>query len=120
MNQNYIKIYSILISIFVVMLVLTNIVGTKIFVLFGETLPNGLFGFPIALTAGIVTYPITFLVTDITSEVFGKKKANLLVISGFFCSLLSLLIITIVIKLDPSEAWLSGSPYKTIDKIYCT
>ena len=36
---------------------------------------------------------------------------------GFFCSLLSLLIITIVINLDPSEAWLSGSPYKTLDQM---
>ena len=74
MKENYIKIYAILMTIFVVMLVLTNIIGTKIFILFESSLPNGIFGSPIALTAGIITYPITFLVTDITSEVFGKKK----------------------------------------------
>ena len=117
MNDNSAKIYSFLMTVFVVMLVLTNIIGTKIFVLFGDTLPNGIFGFPLALTAGIITYPVTFLVTDVTSEIFGKKKANLLVLCGFFCSLLSLLIITIVINLDPSEAWLSGSPYKTLDQM---
>ena len=117
MNENSAKIYSFLMAVFVVMLVLTNIIGTKIFLLFGETLPNGLFGFPLALTAGIITYPITFLVTDITSEVFGKKKANLLVVYGFLCSLLSLLIITIVIKLVPSEAWLSGSPYNSLNEM---
>mgnify|MGYP001277748092 CR=1 FL=1 len=117
MNDNSAKIYSFLMTVFVVMLVLTNIIGTKIFVLFGETFPNGLFGFPLALTAGIITYPVTFLVTDITSEIFGKKKASLLVLCGFFCSLLSLVIITIVINLQPSEVWLSGSPYKTIDKM---
>ena len=92
MSENYIKIYSILMTVFVVMLVLTNIIGTKIFLLFGSTLPNGILGNSIALTAGIITYPITFLVTDITSELFGKKKANLLVIVGFFCSLLSFFI----------------------------
>ena len=117
MNENSAKIYSLLMAIFVVMLVLTNIIGTKIFVLFGETLPNGFFGFPLALTAGIVTYPITFLVTDITSEVFGKKKANLLVLYGFLCSLLSLTIITIVINLAPSEAWLGGSPYTSLEEM---
>ena len=115
MNENSAKIYSLLMAVFVVMLVLTNIIGTKIFILFGETFPNGFFGFPLALTAGIITYPITFLVTDVTSEIFGKKKANLLVLYGFICSLLSLLIITIVIKLVPSEAWLSGSPYNSLD-----
>ena len=77
-------------SIFVVMLVLTNIVGTKIFTLFENTYPEGIFGGPISLTAGIITYPITFLVTDVTSEIFGKKRANLLVFCGFFCSLISL------------------------------
>ncbi len=117
MNDNSAKIYSFLMAVFVVMLVLTNIIGTKIFVLFEHTLPNGLFGFPLALTAGIITYPVTFLVTDITSEIFGKKKANLLVLYGFFCSLLALLIITIVINLRPSEVWLSGSPYKSLEKM---
>ncbi|MDC3024084.1 queuosine precursor transporter [Alphaproteobacteria bacterium] len=115
MNENSAKIYSLLMAVFCVMLVLTNIIGTKIFVLFGETLPNGFFGFPLALTAGIITYPITFLVTDITSEIFGKQKANLLVIYGFICSLLSLIIISIVIRLVPSEAWLGGSPYSSLE-----
>ena len=71
MNDNSAKIYSFLMTVFVVMLVLTNIIGTKIFVLFEQSLPTGLFGFPLAFTAGIITYPITFLVTDITSEIFG-------------------------------------------------
>ena len=84
MNDNSAKIYSFLMTVFVVMLVLTNIIGTKIFVFFEHTLPNGFLGFPLALTAGIVTYPITFLVTDITSEIFGKKKASLLVYVDFF------------------------------------
>ena len=83
MNENSAKIYSYLMTLFVVMLVLTNIIGTKIFVIFEESLPNGLFGFPLALTAGIITYPITFLVTDVTSEIFGKKKASLLVVAIF-------------------------------------
>ena len=59
MNESYIKIYSILMSVFVIPLVLTNIIN-KIFLLFDQSLPNGLFGTPLALTAGIITYPITF------------------------------------------------------------
>ena len=117
MNESYIKIYSILMSVFVVTLVLTNIIGTKIFLLFDQSLPNGLFGTPLALTAGIITYPITFLVTDVTSEIFGKARASLMVIVGFFCSLLSLIIISIVLRLTPSEVWLTGTPYSTLDQM---
>ena len=36
---------------------------------------------------GILPYPITFLVTDIISEIYGRKKANQVVISGFISSL---------------------------------
>ena len=116
-NENYIKIYSILMSIFVVTLVLTNIIGTKIFLLFGETFPQGIFGEPLALTAGIITYPITFLVTDVTSEIFGKTKASLMVIVGFFCSLISLIVISIVLELTPSEVWLTGTSYSDLDDL---
>lgn len=117
MNENKIKVYAILMSIFVVMLVLTNIIGTKIFLLFPTILPNGLFGVPISLTAGIITYPITFLVTDVTSEIFGKKRASLMVLTGFFCSILTLIIITIVLKLYPSDVWLSGSSYENLSEM---
>ena len=117
MNENKIKVYAILMSIFVVMLVLTNIIGTKIFLLFPKVLPNGLFGVPISLTAGIITYPITFLVTDVTSEIFGKKRASLMVLTGFFCSILTLIIITIVLKLYPSDVWLSGSSYENLSEM---
>ena len=55
--------------------------------------PVNYFGMESILTYAAFTYPITFLITDVTSEVYGKKKANLLVIVGFFSSLLSLLII---------------------------
>ncbi len=117
MNENSIKVYSILMAVFSVMLVLTNIIGTKIFTIFETSFPNGIFGTPIALTAGIITYPITFLITDVTSEIYGRKKANLLVICGFFCSLLTLIIISIVLELEPSLVWLAGTPYKSLEDI---
>ena len=43
------------------------------------------------VSAGILPYPLTFLVTDLISELYGQKKANLVVLSGFFASLFVLL-----------------------------
>jgi len=40
-------------------------------------------------------YPITFLITDLISEMYGKKRANDVVIAGIFASLFSLLIIMV-------------------------
>lgn len=53
-----------------------------------------LFGVPLfELSVGILPYPLTFLITDLVSEVFGKKKANQMVTTGIFASLFSLLIV---------------------------
>ena len=45
------------------------------------------------------------------------QKANLLVLCGFICSLLALIIITIVLELSPSKVWVSGTPYNDVKEI---
>ncbi len=39
------------------------------------------------LSAGVLPYPITFLITDLLSEIFGKKETQKVVISGFIASI---------------------------------
>ena len=108
--NNQEKIYSILLVFFITMIVLTNIIGVKLFEIFPNLLQN-----PITLTTDIITYPITFLITDIVCEVFGKKKASLMVIFGFFASLLSLVFINISVILPGSEVWINNSlGYKSV------
>ena len=81
-------------------------------------MPKGIFGEAITLTTGLITYPITFLLTDIVCEVFGRKRANLMVITGFVMSVLSLVLIHIALVLPGSPAWPSGNPdYKTITEM---
>ncbi len=101
-------VYVVLISVFVTVLVLTNIVGTKLFLLFPEQLPNGLFGQPITLTTGLLTYPITFLVTDVVSEVFGKRRADFMVVLGFTMSMLMLLVVQVALAVPGSPVWVNA------------
>jgi len=42
------------------------------------------------LSVGILPYPITFLITDVISEIYGRKKANQVVIAGIFASFFSM------------------------------
>lgn len=98
--------YTVLAASFAVVLVLTNIIGTKLFALFPEGGPawiNG--GEPITLTAGIITYPLTFWLTDIVSELWGRRRADLMVMLGFGMSLLMLGILQLGLALTPSEIW---------------
>ncbi len=81
------KIYLILAALFITSLVVSNLIFQKFF----YWNPFGLFRFEISV--GILPYPITFLITDIISEIYGKKKANQVVVVGIFASFFSMAII---------------------------
>jgi len=83
------NIYLILAALFISSLVASNLIFQKFF--YWE--PFGLYRFEISV--GILPYPITFLITDILSEIYGKKKANRVVIAGIFASFFSMIIILI-------------------------
>lgn len=100
------RAYCFLSSLFVVVLVLTNIIGTKLFLLFTEGGPGFLFdGAPWTLTTGIITYPLTFLITDLVSELWGRRRANFMVIEGFLMSLMMLGLLKMAVVLPPSDFW---------------
>ena len=53
---------------------------------------------------GIIPYPVTFLCTDLISEIYGRKKADQLVIAGVVTSLVILIIVSIANFL-PATQW---------------
>jgi len=95
-------IYLVLAALFIASLVTSNLIFQKFF--YWE--PFGWYRFEISV--GILPYPITFLITDILSEIYGKKKANQVVIAGIFASFFSMLIILLA---DVAPA-ISNSPIK--------
>jgi len=98
--------FTFLAAFFVVVLVLTNVVGVKLFLLFPEGRPGWMPGVgPLTLTAGLVTYPLTFLLTDLVSELWGKRRANFMVLMGFLMSLVMLAIIRLALALPVSDLW---------------
>ena len=103
------KIYIFLLSIFITMIVLTNIIGVKLFDVPADLILGDFFSSSITLTTGIIIYPLTFLITDIVCEVFGKWKASQMVILGFFASIVSLFFIHIAVILPGSEVWINKS-----------
>ena len=98
------KIYFILGGLFIASLVVSNLIFQKFFYWhpFGEVTILGAKLFEISV--GIIPYPITFLVTDIISEIYGKKKANQVVTTGIFASIFSLLIIFIANEVPAIES----------------
>ena len=79
----------ILAGLFIASLVASNLIFKKFF--YWDFF--GIYTFEISV--GILPYPLTFLITDSISEIYGKKRANLVVTAGIFASLFTLLIILI-------------------------
>jgi len=90
------KVFLILTSFFLGSLTMLNILGTSRFIDFSFTFFS--LEIPFVLAIGVLPYPITFLCTDLISELFGKKRANFVVWLGL---LLNLWVIFIV--------WLGGA-----------
>lgn len=69
-------------AIFITSLLIANVVSSKIVSFWGLTVP-----------AAIVAYPLTFLMTDVIGEIWGKEEANKTVKLGFICQMVSLALI---------------------------
>lgn len=94
-------------GIFITALVMGNIIGTTKFVtLFALGLPDWMLSivpeyirdsetYVMSIPVGLIAFPVTFLVTDLISELFGRKKAQLVVWIGFFMNVFMLIIMTI-------------------------
>ena len=66
------KVYLWLAMIFIASLLIADIVGIK---LFRIPLPFTLFGFDaIEHTCGMLTFPVTFLLTDLVNEYYGRAR----------------------------------------------
>ena len=88
------KIYLYLAALFITSLVVSNLIFQKFFYWYpfdGEIFGSRLF----ELSVGILPYPITFLITDLISEIYGKIAANRVVTAGIFASFFSIGILLI-------------------------
>lgn len=90
--------YFLFSGLFIALLVSCNLIFQKFFI----WNPLGLFKFEISV--GLIPYPLTFLVTDIISEIYGKRRANQVVKVGLIASLVVMLVVTIS-SLVPATTW---------------
>ena len=77
------RLYLILGLLFITSLVVSNLIFKKFFYYYPFNF--SIFGVKLfEISVGILPYPITFLITDLISEIYGKKKANEVVIFASF------------------------------------
>lgn len=87
MKKNNLNL-TILISVFVVCLIIANVVTAK-------TVQTGipLFGSTIIIPGAVLCYALTFLMTDVIGEIWGRAEAQRAVLIGMGCQILATLLI---------------------------
>ena len=103
------RLYLIFTGIFIASLVACNLIFQKFFTW-------NFLGLTFELSVGIIAYPVTFLVTDLISELYGKKRANQVVISGFCASVFTTLLI--FISMNATAADWSPVDSATFNKVF--
>ena len=79
------RVFLVLAAVFLGAMTLLNVVGITRFIQLG----------PLALAAGVLPYPLTFLCTDLISELYGRARANFLVSVGLGLNFLILAVLTL-------------------------
>ena len=105
-------IYVILSGIFISCLITCNLIFLKFF-----SININFLNFTFTQSVGLIAYPITFLITDVVSEIYGKKKANYLVLSGIISSMIALGLIFLA-DLLPAANWSNPENNKVNDEVF--
>jgi hypothetical protein len=89
--------------LFSMCLVLSNILAVKQF---------QIFGFP--STAGLIIFPISYVINDCITEVWGFRKARLIIWIAFAVNFLAILLFQASVALTPAPHWTMQDSYASV------
>ncbi len=95
--------FMLLSVLFVVCLIVANLVEIK-------TVDLGWF----TVTAGLVVFPVSYIINDCVVEVYGFRKARLMIWVGFAMSLLTALFLNVAIRLPGGADWHGQEAMETV------
>jgi hypothetical protein len=101
--ERYEKTFILLASVFVSLLVVSNIIAGKIIMI------KGLIG-----PAAVLCYALTFAISDTIAEIWGKERTRYVVTLGFFASVISAIMIKIAILMPSAPFWENQAEYELI------
>src|SRR5246127_1303291 len=99
------KLFVYLCGVFVACLLLGDVIGGKII-----TTPLG------PISVGIIPFPVTFLLTDVVNDFYGRSGARFLTLLGFFMAALAwaLLQLTTLMPVDAANTYFTQIEYAKI------
>lgn len=88
------RVFILLAGFFLCAMTMLNIIGITRFIQLG----------PMALAVGVLPYPLTFLCTDLVSELYGRARANFLVTVGLILNFFTIGTMWVASMIPSAEA----------------
>ena len=95
--------FIVLVALFITCLIAANITAVKLIAVFGLLLP-----------AAIVIFPVSYILGDVLTEVYGYRQARRVIWLGFLCNLVVVATIWIGQILPAAEFWDGQAAYERI------
>lgn len=93
----------IIVALFVTCLITANITAVKLVKLYGFVLP-----------AAILIFPLSYIIGDVLTEVYGYGQARRVIWLGFFCNFIAVLAIWVGQVLPAASFWEAQKAYERI------
>ena len=101
-------LYVLVVAFFVTDLLVSNVIAVKMIS------PFTVFGFPVTLQAADLIFPVTYILGDILTEVYGFKRARKAIWIGFACNLFAAAAIYLGQALPSNPDWHDQASYDAI------
>lgn len=106
-------IFVIVVALFVTVLITSNIIAVKLIHI--TTLPFQFLGDSLVfMPAGIIVFPVSYIIGDVLTEVYGFRRARGVIWLGFACNLLVALLLWVGGILPPEVFWQGQGAYNAI------
>jgi queuosine precursor transporter len=97
--------YDLVLAAFVALLLISNIGATKLIAFGPQWEVAGVQLLPIVTDGGAILFPLTYILGDILAEVYGLRRANRAIITGFVLAAVMSVTFLIVDAAPPAADW---------------
>jgi len=102
-RKSFSNYFLLLASIFIACLITSNVIAVKIVNIVGLTLP-----------AGVIIFPVNYIINDVLTEIYGYQKARLVIILGFLANVIFVIGVLSAIVLPSAVFWENQNAFISI------
>ncbi len=107
-------VYDLVLALFCGLLLISNVGATKL-IQFGPSWTVGGFPvLPIITDGGAFLFPLTYILGDVLAEVYGLKKAQRAIWTGFGLAFLMSLTFAVVAAAPPADGWPNNDAWNAV------